>query len=219
MSADDQLEADLARLIAGELDPSSAEGKAALESAKMTQLDLEALQSVAQQLDHAGAEREAIASAAHEWSDAPGQERVSSIIDELAGPGRASGWMWLWPAAALLMILPLFLFGDDERPSDVPADLLMGQGLGSVHMVLDDGSRFGALEIELRQEDPRLSLELRVFDAADANREWRRYYALQGTRWSNPKEQLTWPKRVIIQVWGQRAGQENLLIGELSPSP
>jgi len=197
MSHDEQHEADLARLISGELSADSEEGRAVLRASGLSASDLAELRSVAGKLDVAAQFDAELEELARRPEGVPGQDRVAAIIEGLAQDRGPKRWRWVLLAAGLLMILPLlFQFGS------APEEQLLGDR--GVHVSFADepnDSGYPAIEFDLHDDGLPGELTLSVYDGDDIVRVTPLHqYRLDESPWSDPKEQLSWPDSVHVRI-------------------
>lgn len=193
---------ELARLVAGELDPDSEQGRAVLEAAGLSAGELKALRDLAAELDEAARVREEVTSAADFIENPPGLDRIASTLDRLAGKPPSKSWSWLLPAAGLLLLLPLIW-----KWVSPPAEQLLGDGDFQVN-VAGEGY-YGPITIEPYETITGAEYVLSVFDGEDVTRTVPLHkYKIESFPWSDPGEQERWPPSVYLLIEHQRPGIE-----------
>lgn len=215
MSDESEQDPQLARLVAGELDADSAEGREALAAAGITRDALEGLRSLAAQLNEAAKLREEITTAADSIEDPPGLDRLSSTLDELTGESKRPRWGWLLPAAGLLLLLPLAF-----KWLQPPAEQLLGGGdITVTHVETTDGA-YGPVAFESPLEEFPGTFTLKVFDIDDPVREvpLYEYSNLKSSPWSDTTEQAKWPRNVHLRIEMHQPGLSDLPSGWLEVS-
>lgn len=197
MSHDEQHEADLARLISGELSVDSEEGKRAMRETGVSITDLEELRQIAGRLEGAAQFDAELESLAERREGVPGQDRVADIIERLARERGTKRWTWVLLAAGLLMILPL-LYRFGSKPEE---QLLGDRGVQVEFAEARNESGYPAIEFVLHDESLSGDLVLSVYDGDDFVRVTPLHeYRLDESPWSNPQEQLKWPDSVHVRI-------------------
>ena len=216
-------QAELARLIAGEVDPASPEGRDILERSGLApeKLDeLEALRALAGELESAAEFRRAVETHARDLTDVPGLERAREALRhaELPGEARPTGAPrprasdrlrraldWLLPLAALALVVPLLVHlwnGGEPRRERLSSD-----GEGVVIESPIGGPWQPYPPVEWRVTEPRIGDEVRlfVFDDEDELRVEPLFeHVLKASPWSDPEEQARWPDAVFLRIEVER---------------
>lgn len=203
-------QSDLARLIAGEIEPDSPEGRRILAESEIEAHELEDLRSLARDLDAAAEFREAVAADAAQFVDAPGVDQVHAILRDAELPARLDGpttrrgrrWVdWLLPVAALLLIVPFLVEVLNRDPG--PGQLLSGGEEGVVIESPVGGplAEYGPVVWSVAEPQVGDEVHLLVFDEEDelqvdpVDR-----LVLDRSPWSDAARQANWPDAVFLRL-------------------